>query len=134
MILMYALIGLAFAIPEIIIVFNCPPLKRFIEKNPIIELVFSLALSYILALVMGTGAGVTIMVANVVSTIITLLFYHWDVMGKMVAFAEFRRTSRTSITNAYHYGVACFRAMKVLLKVLFAPVAGCFWLMKKLSR
>jgi hypothetical protein len=63
-------------------VYNCPPIKRFIERNPIAELVFSLGLSVVLAAVMGVGVGVTLAVANIMSTFITLAVYHLDIVGK----------------------------------------------------
>ena len=82
MLMTYFVLGLAFALPELIIVYNCPPIKRFIERNPIAELVFSLGLSVVLAAVMGVGVGVTLAVANIMSTFITLAVYHLDLIGK----------------------------------------------------
>ena len=79
MLITYFFVGLAFAIPELVLVYNWAWLKNFIEKNPIIELIFSLMLSVLLAKVMGIGFGVTLAVANVFSTMITLAFYHWKV-------------------------------------------------------
>lgn len=82
MLMTYWIVGLAFALPELIIVYNWPWLKRTIEQNPIAELVFSLLLSVVLAGVMGVGVGVTLAVANVMSTLITLAVYHLDIVGK----------------------------------------------------
>jgi hypothetical protein len=72
MLMTYFMAGIAFAVPELIIVYNCKWLKKFIESNPIWELGFSLALSWALAAIMGLGVGVTVAIANVFSTGITL--------------------------------------------------------------
>lgn len=78
----YFMAGIAFAVPELILVYNWAALKRFIERNPIFELIFSLALSWALAMLMGIGVGVTVAIANVFSTGITLFFYHFQVVEK----------------------------------------------------
>ena len=131
MLLTYMVIGLAFALPELILVMFCPPLRRFIQKNPILELVFSLALSALLSFVMGIEAGVTIMVANVFSTIITLIFYHLHLEEKWRAYKVWKSNAIWTIRNAYHQGVAMLNAMKALLKIIFFPVYAVHWVMKR---
>jgi hypothetical protein len=97
MLITYFFVGMAFAIPELILVYNWPALKRFIEKNPIIELVFSLMLSVALAKVMGIGFGVTLAVANVFSTAITLAFYHWKVKERFDSTVNSVRTTKAAV-------------------------------------
>jgi hypothetical protein len=82
MLMTYFILGMAFALPELVIVYNWPWLKQLIHRNPIAELVFSLGLSVVLAAVMGVGVGVTLAVANIMSTFITLAVYHLDLVGK----------------------------------------------------
>lgn len=99
MLVTYFFVGLAFAIPELILVYNWPWLKQFIERSPIIELIFSLMLSVALAKVMGIGFGVTLAVANVMSTVITLAFYNWKVVDKYNHAVDTVRTTKAKVNK-----------------------------------
>ena len=97
----YFFVGLAFAIPELIVVYNCPPLKRFIERNPIFELVVSLGLSILLATAMGVGVGVTLAVANVFATVITLAVYHLKLVERSKLIAHHFRELKAQVIKLY---------------------------------
>lgn len=115
MLITYFFVGLAFAIPELILVYNWAWLKNFIEKNPIIELVFSLMLSVLLAKVMGIGFGVTLAVANVFSTVITLAFYHWKVKERYENTVNTVRTTKARVTKTANEFSEIIHTLNILI-------------------
>lgn len=116
MLMTYWIVGLAFALPELIIVYNWPWLKQRIEQNPIAELVFSLTLSVALATVMGVGVGVTLAVANVMSTLITLAVYHLDLVGKYKrAHASWNATSTQIKTTLREFSELIHMTWKIFM-------------------
>ncbi len=76
--LTWFLLGLALAMPEIIVVTNWPWLKSKVIGNPIIELVFSLLFGMLVAKMMSIPAGVSIAIGNIFSTPITMFWYKYD--------------------------------------------------------
>lgn len=139
MLLTYIILGFAFALPELIIVYNCPPLKRFIERNPIAELVFSLGLSVVLAAVMGVGVGVTLAVANIMSTFITLAVYHLHIVEHARSFGAAASNARTSVSNTLkelqdliHFVWSIFMfPIRVTMSVLRALNTAVAWVNRK---
>lgn len=130
----YFMAGIAFAIPELVIVYNCAWLRRFIESNPIFELVFSLALSMVLAWAMGIGVGVTVAIANVFSTGITLFFYHFKVVERFQRVKLKTQTNKAKmqqtlddIHTIFRFLSAPFRLVKWIFHVL---AQGIRWLEK----
>lgn len=115
MLITYFFVGLAFAIPELILVYNWAWLKNFIEKNPIIELVFSLMLSVLLAKVMGIGFGVTLAVANVFSTVITLAFYHWKIQERYNATINTVRTTKAQVKKTANEFSEIIHTLNILI-------------------
>lgn len=97
MLMTFFFVGCALAVPELILVFNCAPLRRLIERNPIIEMVFSLALSAVMAWAMGLGVGVTLAVGNIFSTAITLAVYHWNLQEKWKGLNMFFKRQRQRV-------------------------------------
>lgn len=127
MLITYFVLGLAFAIPELIIVYNCAPLRRFIEANPILELTFSLGLSVVLAKAMGIGFGVTLAVANVMSTIITLGFYNLHIMDHWHNMVESWRNLKVQVKRV-------FVEFSAIIHVLYLLVAGPFIILSKILK
>lgn len=127
MLITYFFVGLAFAIPELVLVYNWKWLKNFIEKNPIIELVFSLLLSVVLAKVMGIGFGVTLAVANVFSTMITLAFYHWKVKEKYENTVNTIRTTKARVHKTANEFSEIIHTLNIL-------IVGPFRLLARLCR
>ena len=127
MLITYFVLGLAFAIPELIIVYNCAPLRRFIEANPILELTFSLGLSVVLAKVMGIGFGVTLAVANVMSTIITLAFYNLHIMDHWHATVETWRNTKAQVKTV-------FAQFSAIIHVLYLLIVGPFIILSKILK
>ena len=122
MLMTYFMAGIAFAVPELIIVYNCKWLKKFIESNPIWELGFSLALSWALAAIMGLGVGVTVAIANVFSTGITLAFYHLDVINRYKRATTTYKTTKVKLQSTlddihiiFHALAAPFKLLKLVL-------------------
>lgn len=139
MLFTYFVLGLAFALPELIIVYNCPPIKRFIEQNPIAELVFSLGLSVVLAAVMGVGVGVTLAIANIMSTFITLAVYHLHLIERYQAFVAGARVAKTNVSTTlneirdlihFMWNVIMFPP-RVIMSVLRVLNEGAAWLNRK---
>ncbi len=127
MLITYFFVGLAFAIPELILVYNWPWLKHQMERNPIIELVFSLMLSVVLAKVMGIGFGVTLAVANVMSTGITLAFYHWKVKERYEAKVTGYRNTKLKIKHTID-------EFSEIVHVINILVVGPFRLLARICR
>lgn len=132
MIFTYFMAGVAFAIPELVIVYNCNWIRRLIERNPIIELTFSLALSWALAAVMGIGVGVTIAIANVISTAITLFFYHFHVIEnyqKVATKTKQNKAKMQTILDDVHTVVhvisAPFRLVRAILHWIAEGIRWC---------
>lgn len=131
MLMTYWIVGLAFALPELIIVYNWPWLKRTIEQNPIAELIFSLMLSVALATVMGVGVGVTLAVANVMSTLITLAVYHLDLVGK------YQRT-HSALHNFKVQATTTMREFSELIHFVWTlfmlPIRATAWIVRTLNK
>jgi hypothetical protein len=121
MLMTFFFVGCALAVPELILVFNCAPLRRFIERNPIIEMVFSLALSALLAWAMGLGVGVTLAIGNIFSTAITLAFYHFDIMGKYERTCAAFSAAKTSVLNVYQ---ELSTIVHVFYSIITSPFTG----------
>lgn len=124
MLFTYFVLGFAFAMPEMIIVYNWPWLKRFVESNPIKELLFSLGLSVVLAAAMGVGAGVTLAVANVFSTFITLAAYHLHVVENFKAFVAACRIAKKNITTTLSEFAALIHFMLRIVTFPFRAIAA----------
>ncbi len=131
MLLTYFFLGLAFAIPELIVVFNWPWLKQFIERNPILELGFSLALSAFLGWAMGVQTGVTLAVANVVSTVITLAVYKLHIIEHAQACGRSYRSAKKSIIALYQEFSAIIH---LVWKIVSAPFRAFAWMMRMMNK
>ena len=78
----YFWVGVAFAVPELVIVNNIPSLRLYLKRNPIAELIFSLGLGVLFGLAVGITGGVTFIIGNIFATVITKVVYALDLMEK----------------------------------------------------
>lgn len=124
------LVGVTFAIFEVTLVRNIPALKRWIEKSPILELVFSIALGVFVGRIMGIPAGVTITIGNLFGTFITKTIYSLKLIDRW----EIARVKAQAAKVSAKATVTEFQEIiHTIWLVVTAPFRLCTWILRKLN-
>lgn len=131
MLVTYFWVGVAFAIPELVIVNNWPWLKTMLDRNPIVEIIFSLVLSIVFGAAMGIGSGVTFAVGNVFSTMITKVIYSLHLLDK---WREFKVAWTRFHAQVKQTAAEFAQIIHIVLAVLLFPVKVFVAFMRFLNR
>lgn len=120
----YLAVGLAFAIIELTIVNGCAPLKRWIMRSGIKEVVFSLALGAVLSFVLQIPPGVTIAIGGIFATIITKIIYTLDLFSKWDKTKVGVRKTKSHVVKTANEFAATIHIIYMVVSAPFRLVAA----------